>query len=95
VKLALDANRYTDLRRGNVSVVEAVELADESGCPSLCWEDCAPDLLRADLLWAVPGRATKSLRRARPSDALFSSRPSRRFFALFAVKRFGFLLSGF
>ena len=29
VRLALDTNRYTDLCRGNVSAVEAVELADE------------------------------------------------------------------
>jgi tRNA(fMet)-specific endonuclease VapC len=29
VRLALDPNRYTDLCRGNSSVVEAVELADE------------------------------------------------------------------
>jgi len=33
VKLALDTNRYTDLCRGDVSVVETVELADEVWLP--------------------------------------------------------------
>jgi len=33
VKLALDTNRYTDLCRGNVSVVEIVEFADEVWLP--------------------------------------------------------------
>jgi len=33
VKLALDTNRYTDLCRGIVSVVETVELADEVWLP--------------------------------------------------------------
>ena len=33
MRLALDTNRYTDLCRGNVSVVEAVELADEVWLP--------------------------------------------------------------
>jgi tRNA(fMet)-specific endonuclease VapC len=33
VKLALDANRYTDLCRGDVSVVETIELADEFWLP--------------------------------------------------------------
>jgi tRNA(fMet)-specific endonuclease VapC len=33
VRLALDTNRYTDLCRGNVSVVETVELADEVWLP--------------------------------------------------------------
>jgi predicted nucleic acid-binding protein len=33
VRLALDTNRYTDLCRGNVPVVEAVELADEVWLP--------------------------------------------------------------
>ena len=33
MKLALDTNRYTDLCRGDVSVVEMVELADEVWLP--------------------------------------------------------------
>jgi tRNA(fMet)-specific endonuclease VapC len=33
VKLALDTNRYTDLCRGEVSVVETVELAEEVWLP--------------------------------------------------------------
>jgi tRNA(fMet)-specific endonuclease VapC len=33
VRLALDINRYTDLCRGNASVVEKVELADEVWLP--------------------------------------------------------------
>jgi tRNA(fMet)-specific endonuclease VapC len=33
VRLALDTNRYTDLCRGNVPVVQAVELADEVWLP--------------------------------------------------------------
>ena len=33
MRLALDTNRYTDLCRGNVSVVETVELADEVWLP--------------------------------------------------------------
>ena len=33
MRLALDTNRYTDLCRGNVSVVETVELADEVRLP--------------------------------------------------------------
>jgi len=33
VRLALDANRYTDLCRGNVHVVETVEIADEVWLP--------------------------------------------------------------
>jgi len=33
VKLALDTNRYTDLCRGNASVVETVEHADEVWLP--------------------------------------------------------------
>jgi tRNA(fMet)-specific endonuclease VapC len=33
VRLALDTNRYTDLCRGNDSVVETVELADEVWLP--------------------------------------------------------------
>jgi tRNA(fMet)-specific endonuclease VapC len=33
VRLALDTNRYTDLCRGNVSVVRTVELADEVWLP--------------------------------------------------------------
>jgi tRNA(fMet)-specific endonuclease VapC len=33
VRLALDTNRYVDLCRGNVSVVEAIELADEVWLP--------------------------------------------------------------
>jgi len=33
VRLALDTNRYTDLCRGNVSVVETVEVADEVWLP--------------------------------------------------------------
>jgi tRNA(fMet)-specific endonuclease VapC len=33
VKLALDTNRYTDLCRGDVTVVETVELADEVWLP--------------------------------------------------------------
>jgi tRNA(fMet)-specific endonuclease VapC len=36
VRLALDTNRYTDLCRGIVSVVEAVELADEVWLPFIC-----------------------------------------------------------
>lgn len=35
MKLALDTKSYTDLCRGNVSVVEAVELADEVWLPSI------------------------------------------------------------
>ena len=33
MRLALDTNRYTDLCRGHVSVVEAIELADEVWLP--------------------------------------------------------------
>jgi tRNA(fMet)-specific endonuclease VapC len=33
VRVALDTNRYVDLCRGNVSVVEAIELADEVWLP--------------------------------------------------------------
>ncbi|HXX13385.1 MAG TPA: type II toxin-antitoxin system VapC family toxin [Candidatus Eremiobacteraceae bacterium] len=33
MRLALDTNRYTDLCRGNVSVVEAIEFADEVWLP--------------------------------------------------------------
>ena len=33
MRLALDTNRYTDLCRGNASVVEAIELADEVWLP--------------------------------------------------------------
>ena len=33
MRLALDTNRYTDLCRGNVSVVETVELADDVCLP--------------------------------------------------------------
>ena len=33
MRLALDTNRYTDLCRGNASVVEKVELADEVWLP--------------------------------------------------------------
>ena len=33
VRLALDTNRYTDLCRGDVTVVESVELADEVWLP--------------------------------------------------------------
>ena len=33
MRLALDSNRYTDLCRGDASVVEAVELADEVWLP--------------------------------------------------------------
>ena len=33
VKLALDTNRYTDLCRGDVGVVQTVELADEVWLP--------------------------------------------------------------
>jgi len=33
VRLALDTNRYTDLCRGEASVVEAIELADEVWLP--------------------------------------------------------------
>ena len=33
MKLALDTNRYTDLCRGDVSVVETIELADEVWLP--------------------------------------------------------------
>ena len=33
MKLALDTNRYTDLCRGDVSAVEAIELADEVWLP--------------------------------------------------------------
>jgi len=33
VRLALDTNRYTDLCRGNVSVVETIEFADEVWLP--------------------------------------------------------------
>jgi len=33
VKLALDTNRYTDLCRGNASVVESIERADEVWLP--------------------------------------------------------------
>lgn len=33
MRLALDTNRYTDLCRGELSVVEAVELADEVWLP--------------------------------------------------------------
>ncbi len=33
LKLALDTNRYTDLCRGNTSIVEAVEHADEVWLP--------------------------------------------------------------
>lgn len=33
MRLALDTNRYTDLCRGDVSVVEAIELADEVWLP--------------------------------------------------------------
>jgi tRNA(fMet)-specific endonuclease VapC len=33
VRLALDTNRYTDLCRGDISAVEAVELADEVWLP--------------------------------------------------------------
>ena len=33
MRLALDTNRYTDLCRGNASVVEAIELADEVCLP--------------------------------------------------------------
>jgi len=33
VRLALDTNRYTDLCRGNASVVETIELADQVWLP--------------------------------------------------------------
>ena len=33
MRLALDTNRYTDLCRGNASVVETLELADEVWLP--------------------------------------------------------------
>jgi len=33
VRLALDTNRYTDLCRGDVSVVETVELAEQVWLP--------------------------------------------------------------
>lgn len=33
MRLALDTNRYTDLCRGEVSVIEAIELADEVWLP--------------------------------------------------------------
>ena len=33
MRLAVDSNRYTDLCRGNVSVVETVEVADEVWVP--------------------------------------------------------------
>jgi tRNA(fMet)-specific endonuclease VapC len=33
VRLALDTNRYTDLCRGNVSVIETIEFADEVWLP--------------------------------------------------------------
>jgi len=33
LRLALDTNRYTDLCRGNASIVETVELADEVWLP--------------------------------------------------------------
>ena len=33
MRLALDTNRYTDLCRGNVSVVETIEFADEVWLP--------------------------------------------------------------
>jgi predicted nucleic acid-binding protein len=33
VRLALDTNRYTDLCRGELSVIETVELADEVWLP--------------------------------------------------------------
>jgi tRNA(fMet)-specific endonuclease VapC len=33
LRLALDANRYTDLCRGNASIVETIELADEVWLP--------------------------------------------------------------
>ncbi|PYY10693.1 MAG: hypothetical protein DMG69_05940 [Acidobacteria bacterium] len=60
VRLALDTNRYTDLCRGNVSVVETVEVADQVWLPFIVLGE-----LRAGFAVGSRERATK------PSCAVF------------------------
>jgi len=53
LRLALDTNRYTDLCRGDVPVVETVELADEVWLPFIVWGE-----LRAG--FAVGSQSTRN-----------------------------------
>lgn len=53
MRLALDTNRYTDLCRGDVPVVETVELADEVWLPFIVWGE-----LRAG--FAVGSQSTRN-----------------------------------
>ena len=74
LRLALDTNRYTDLCRGNVSVVETVELADEVWLPFIVLGE-----LRAG--FAVGSQGTRNeavLRRFLLSPASVCSMPMNR-----------------
>jgi tRNA(fMet)-specific endonuclease VapC len=58
VRLALDTNRYTDLCRGNVSVVETVELAHEVWLPFIVLGE-----LRAGFAVGSQGRRNEAVLR--------------------------------
>ena len=58
VRLALDTNRYTDLCRGNVSVVETVELAHEVWLPFIVLGE-----LRAGFAAGSQGRRNEAVLR--------------------------------
>ena len=75
MRLALDTNRYTDLcSRGNASVVEAIELADEVGLPSIVLGE-----LRAGFAVGTQGPRNEGvLRRLLLSLALVCSMPTTR-----------------
>jgi len=64
MRLALDTNRYTDLCRGEPSVIETVELANEVWLPFIVVGE-----LRAGFAVGTQGRATKQ-----PFTGSFSSR---------------------
>ncbi|HWY23200.1 MAG TPA: type II toxin-antitoxin system VapC family toxin [Candidatus Acidoferrum sp.] len=63
VRLALDTNRYTDLCRGNVSVVETVELADEVWLPFIVLGELRAGFAVGRLVIGSPGPRNEAVLR--------------------------------
>ena len=63
MRLALDANRYTDLCRGNVSVVVTVELADEVWVPFIVLGELRAGFAQSRLAVGSPGPRNEAVLR--------------------------------
>jgi tRNA(fMet)-specific endonuclease VapC len=63
VRLALDTNRYTDLCRGNASVVQSVELAEEVWLPFIVMGELRAGFAVGSLVRGGPGPCNEAVLR--------------------------------